>query len=74
MTRKPWQFLPSYSKEQRLDDHACLLFFLIGALRKGHMFNGRRATDAFDAACRLLDQDPDEMRKTLLSYDPGEVE
>lgn len=39
---------------QDRDDEAAVLFFLAGAKKEGAMYQGRRAQEAFDAACRIL--------------------
>ncbi len=40
-----------------VEDIACVLYFLLGAVREGQMFNSREALDAFEAACRLTGVD-----------------
>lgn len=46
--------------ETRKEDEAAVLFFLAGAARDGAMYQGRRAHNAFEAACRLLSIDADQ--------------
>lgn len=41
--------------QERADDTAALIFFLIGAEKEGLMLQGRTAKAALEASCRLLD-------------------
>jgi hypothetical protein len=47
------------------EDFACVLFFLYGAAKEKQIWMGRKARDAFDAACRINYTDPDHMWSKL---------
>lgn len=45
----------------RLDDLCALWFFLIGAEKENLMLNGRKASDAVEAAARLMGYDAEAL-------------
>lgn len=62
---KPWPPQGPGRRRFSNDDMAAVLFFLRGAERDGVWFDGYSATEAFEAACRLMEIPPDGVRPAL---------
>lgn len=57
-----------YDHEDRINDQARVLFFLIGAEGNSLIFNSHKAHEAFDAACRLVGRNPEKTRASLSAF------
>lgn len=55
-----------YDRAAFTDDLVTLSVFLAWAEEDGAIYGGTEAKDAFQAACRMLDVDPVELRKIAL--------
>jgi hypothetical protein len=58
--------LPPYSRDNVVEDTMTTAGFLVWAESEGEYFGGVRASDAFQAFCRLTDIDPIKLRKAML--------
>lgn len=65
---KTGKYIDRYLHSDRLNDQARVLFFLHGAMQEGLIFNSHKAGEAFDAACRLVGRDPNELRLIMKQY------